>query len=151
MRKISTSIPTQRKLKDHVEQNFNHFARGKSHTSPEHEKDVTALQGKYRDAKAHIYKRGRHLPAEQKVEDVIADGHSDSLAAAMTRWAADRVTQKSTAANFDSVETIIQRLQQATHEDPMDVDDDSENLVGEAQDGSDGYWGETLSDVFGVA
>ncbi|KAI0693371.1 hypothetical protein BC835DRAFT_1415991 [Cytidiella melzeri] len=53
--KISGSIPTQRKVKDHVEANFNHFRRGKSHTTPEAEKDIKNLQAAYKNAKVHVH------------------------------------------------------------------------------------------------
>ena len=40
IKKISASIPAQRKLKNHIEREFNHLHRGKSHTTPKHEKEV---------------------------------------------------------------------------------------------------------------
>ncbi|KAI0686262.1 hypothetical protein BC835DRAFT_1288480 [Cytidiella melzeri] len=49
IKKISVSIPAQRKIKDHVENEFNHFRRGKSHTTPESETDIVNLLDHYRN------------------------------------------------------------------------------------------------------
>ncbi|KAI0687714.1 hypothetical protein BC835DRAFT_1419737 [Cytidiella melzeri] len=111
IKKISAAIPTLCKVKDHIEKDFNHFRRGKSHTSPDH--DVVNLQGKYHDGKAHIYKPGRHLTSDEKVKDFFALGcNPDTLQAMIKRWAEGRVTEKSTDENFESVETILQRLEE---------------------------------------
>ncbi|KAI0699730.1 hypothetical protein BC835DRAFT_1304423 [Cytidiella melzeri] len=48
IKKISAAIPAQWRIKDHVEAEFSHFQRGKSHTTPEWEKDVAGLQESYR-------------------------------------------------------------------------------------------------------
>ncbi|KAI0087265.1 hypothetical protein BDY19DRAFT_893365 [Irpex rosettiformis] len=58
IKRISASIPTQWKLKDHIEREFNHFRCGKSHTTPSHEADVNALHLIYAKEKTHIYKPG---------------------------------------------------------------------------------------------
>ena len=71
LKKISVSIPTQRKLKDHIEREINSFRRGKSHTSPSHEKDVVGLQGIYSDEKAHVYKPGRKLQEGDHAKDFL--------------------------------------------------------------------------------
>ena len=42
------------RLKHHVEENFNHFRRDMSHTSPDHEEDVARLQAKYHEEKVHV-------------------------------------------------------------------------------------------------
>ncbi|KAI0691820.1 hypothetical protein BC835DRAFT_1509188 [Cytidiella melzeri] len=111
IKKISASIPTQRKLKDHVEHEFNHFRRGKSHTSPEHEGDVVLLQGKYREANAHVRKPGRHLPSDERIKDVFLAGcNPNTLEAMMKRWADGRVQDKSTTEDFDTPEMVLQRL-----------------------------------------
>ncbi|EMD36367.1 hypothetical protein CERSUDRAFT_95685 [Gelatoporia subvermispora B] len=51
--KTSASIPTQRKVIDHVEADINHFRRGKSHTSPSKEADINKLQQSYQASKLH--------------------------------------------------------------------------------------------------
>ncbi|KAI0682087.1 hypothetical protein BC835DRAFT_1230763, partial [Cytidiella melzeri] len=56
IKKISASIPTQRKIKDHVEEQFNHFRREKSHTTPDWEEDVANLQTAYHVGQAHVHK-----------------------------------------------------------------------------------------------
>jgi hypothetical protein len=95
-------------VKDHVEQSFNHFRRGKSHTSPDHERDVASLQGKYLEARAHVYKPGRHLHAEHKIKDILAFGcNPETLSSMIKRWADNRVGQKSILENFDTVESVL--------------------------------------------
>ena len=47
IKRISASIPTQRKVKEHVEAHFNHFRRGRSHTTPKWEDDVVDLYKAY--------------------------------------------------------------------------------------------------------
>ncbi|KAI0670267.1 hypothetical protein C8Q78DRAFT_1154033 [Trametes maxima] len=42
--KTSASVPAQRRVKDHVEREVNHSYKGKSHTSPNEEKDIMKLQ-----------------------------------------------------------------------------------------------------------
>ncbi|KAF8222270.1 hypothetical protein L208DRAFT_1524744 [Tricholoma matsutake] len=51
--KMSASIPCQRKVKDHVESDLNHFLCGKSHSSPEKDKDITRLCMSYWASKIH--------------------------------------------------------------------------------------------------
>ncbi|KAI0688541.1 hypothetical protein BC835DRAFT_1419055 [Cytidiella melzeri] len=94
IKKISASIPTQRKIKDHVEENFNHFRRGKSHTTPEYEKDVVALQKVYHEGDAHVYTAGRHL--ESKLPDYVLMGsEATRIDTTILRWWQKRVLEKS--------------------------------------------------------
>jgi len=63
--KISASIPCQRKVKDHIEDEINHFHRGKSHTSPDKEKDVQQLQAAYHNGNVHVLEKGRKVVLPQ--------------------------------------------------------------------------------------
>lgn len=109
IKKITASIPTQRKLKDHIEREFNHFRRYKGHTTPDFEKDVRNLQGKYAEAKVHVHVAGREV--EDKTKDFIAQGlNHESLYGLVSRWATSRMTEKSTMADFDDVKTHIERM-----------------------------------------
>ncbi|KAI0690354.1 hypothetical protein BC835DRAFT_1528859 [Cytidiella melzeri] len=125
IKKISASIPTQRKIKHHVEREFNHFRRGLSHTSPDHERDVSELQSKYHEAEAHVHKPGCHLTSQHKVKDFIAIGSNPkTLQAMIDRWASKRVKSKSDAEVFDDVDILIQRFK-----DKMCTDSSSDATV----------------------
>ncbi|KAI0685745.1 hypothetical protein BC835DRAFT_1289537 [Cytidiella melzeri] len=102
IRKISASIPTQRKVKDHIEANFNHFRRGKSHTTPDAEKDIRNLQGTYHEAEAHLYVPGRHLEVKDRTKDFIAL-RSDpiKLDATINRWSERRTSSRATTEDWD--------------------------------------------------
>ncbi|KAI0685910.1 hypothetical protein BC835DRAFT_1420806 [Cytidiella melzeri] len=126
IKRMSASIPTQRKIKHHVEREFNHFCRGLSHTSPSHHEDVVKLQGKYHEAKAHVFKPGRHLTSNNKVKDVMALGSNPkTLQAMIDRWTERRLTEKSDKEIFDDVDTLVQRYKDSmsvrankTHTEP---------------------------------
>ncbi|PSR70940.1 hypothetical protein PHLCEN_2v13189, partial [Hermanssonia centrifuga] len=93
--KISGSIPTQRKLKDHVEAEINHFFRGKAHTSPDDEEDIALLQASYSLSKIHIYDAKRQIDAADKVDDYIAKGSDyQALQRAINNWSAKRTTTR---------------------------------------------------------
>ncbi|PSS06545.1 hypothetical protein PHLCEN_2v3675 [Hermanssonia centrifuga] len=95
IKRISASIPTQRRIKDHVEHEINHFFRGKSHTSPEKEEDVALLQSSYSMTKMHYYNPRRQLHATDKVEDYIAKGADFStLKRTVNNWAEKRKIKK---------------------------------------------------------
>lgn len=87
IKKISGAIPVMRSVKDHVEAEFNHFCRGKSHTDPGKEADIDLLQKSYRSTKAHLYCAGRTLPDVAKAKDYIHDGsQTTKLQATIDRW-----------------------------------------------------------------
>jgi len=95
--KISASIPCQRKIKDHVEAEINHFHRGKSHTSPDAEGDIRCLQAAYRSDKIHEFVPGRKLEAKDKVKDYTAVGAEGAkLKKTIAKWMENRVTKWST-------------------------------------------------------
>ncbi|KAI0085961.1 hypothetical protein BDY19DRAFT_996389 [Irpex rosettiformis] len=121
IKRISASIPTQRKLKDHIEREFNHFRRYKGHTSPDHEEDVTDLQKKYHKGKVHVYQAGRKV--DHEVKDFVAQGlNAESLQGMITRWANGRVTEKSTLEDYDKVDLHLHRMDQAQKEVPRSGD-----------------------------
>ena len=92
--RISASIPTQRKVKDHVEAQFNHFRRGKSHTIPEKEEDIQCLQASYSASKLHQYTPGRRVESIDKVKDVVEQGSDPiRLKKVIERWLATRLTE----------------------------------------------------------
>lgn len=97
VKKISASIPFQRQLKDHVEAQFNHFRRGKSHTNPDKEGDIQRLQDSYHAAGCHSYKPGRKLADVDRAEDYLAIGSDPvKLTATIKRWVENRVSERST-------------------------------------------------------
>ena len=57
-----------------IEQEFNHFRRGKSHTNPTKEGDIVRLREYYAKSKAHVYIPGRTLPKSSQAEDYLARG-----------------------------------------------------------------------------
>ncbi|KAI0693992.1 hypothetical protein BC835DRAFT_1488319, partial [Cytidiella melzeri] len=102
IKKISASIPAQRRIKEHVEEEFNHFWRGKSHTTPESENNITSLLGHYRQGKPgpHVHKPGRHLSSHPP--NYVANGsNAQKLSAAIKRWSKKCVSLISTEEDFD--------------------------------------------------
>ena len=90
----SASIPCQRKVKDHVESDLNHFLRGKSHSCPEKEEDITRLRMSYRASKIHINHPGRRLDLKDMVVDTMSIGtESGKLLKTMSKWVANRVSE----------------------------------------------------------
>ncbi|KAI0695834.1 hypothetical protein BC835DRAFT_1345302 [Cytidiella melzeri] len=85
IKKLSASIPAQRRIKDHVKAEFNHFRRGKSHTTPEWEKDVAGLQESYRVNSTHVYRPGRHT-ASSPLDYISLGGDHKKLTATIRRW-----------------------------------------------------------------
>lgn len=95
--KISASIPVQRKIKDHVEAEFNHFRRGKSHTDPAKEADIRRLEQAYEAGKAHVYVQGRKLAQDHRAKDYIAAGSDpEKLQKTLTRWQSNRLSRRTT-------------------------------------------------------
>ncbi|KAH9915000.1 uncharacterized protein B0H18DRAFT_886378 [Fomitopsis serialis] len=72
--RMSAAIPCLRKLKDHIESEFNHYHRGKSHTSPDAEEDIAKLHQALRDSKVHQYIAGRRVTKKNKYPDVMREG-----------------------------------------------------------------------------
>ena len=100
IRKLSASIPCQRKVKDHVEAEINHFCRGKSHTSPDIEEDIRNLQAAYEKDQIHVLKPGRKLAAKDKVADYMALGADTKLKGVIRRWAENRVDEVATTEDY---------------------------------------------------
>ncbi|KAI0706131.1 hypothetical protein BC835DRAFT_1409762 [Cytidiella melzeri] len=119
IRKISASIPAPCKVKDHVEAEFNHFRRGKSHTLPEKEKDVACLQEAYKDSNIHWYVPKRLLKSLQRAKDFLALGSNPiTLQATINRWAEKRLTVRSTCEMWED----LQNENKTTHaEDIMET------------------------------
>jgi hypothetical protein len=89
---MSASIPCQRKVKDHVEAEINHYRRGKTHTSPEKENDIRVLQESYRQSKIHQLKLGRKLTSKDTAPDYFKVGSEGTrLEKTMEKWALNRV------------------------------------------------------------
>ncbi|KAI0703595.1 hypothetical protein BC835DRAFT_1262654 [Cytidiella melzeri] len=100
--KISATVPTQRKVKDHVEANLNHLRRGKLPTSPEVEKDIRNLQKVYHAANLHVRLPGRHLEARDRAKDVVALGcNSEKLQAIIKQWAEKRTSTRATTEDWE--------------------------------------------------
>lgn len=109
IKRISAAIPTLRKVKDHTEAEFNHFYRGKSHTSPEKEKDVARLQLSYKNSNIHVYTPGRHLTQARRAKDFLATGSDvQKLQGTIDRWAERRLTTRSTQEIWEDPEVIAE-------------------------------------------
>lgn len=101
IRNISASIPAQRKVKDHVEAEINHFLRGKAHTSPDAEEDMKILQTAYRSNEIHKFQQGRKLNANDKVKDYLAIGSERTkLKGVIERWVANRAPRCETTEDW---------------------------------------------------
>ena len=104
---MSSSIPCQRRVKDHVEAEVNTFLRGKSHTSPDAEEDIRNLQAVYQKDAIHTIKGGRKLKAKDKVKDYMAiGGEGTKLKKVISRWLANRLSEVSTTEDFEIHELI---------------------------------------------
>lgn len=120
IKRISASIPTLRKVKDHTEAEFNHFYRGKSHTSPQKEKDVARLQLSYKSSNIHVYTPGRHLTEARRAKDFLATG-SDvlKLQGTIDRWAERRLTNRSLQEIWEDPEPEVAIDQVAESDEDM--------------------------------
>jgi hypothetical protein len=99
--KMSASIPCQRKIKDHVEAEVNHFAHGKSHTSPDVEEDIRNLQAAYKKDAIHLYQAGRKLADKDKVKDYMTQVVEGSkLKNTISRWISNRLSNIATTEDF---------------------------------------------------
>ena len=99
---MSASIPCQRRVKDHVEREINHFAHGKSHTSPDTETDIKNLQDAYKAEEIHAFIPGRTLTDKDKEKDYIAlEAESTRLQGMITRWRNNRLSKVDTTEDFD--------------------------------------------------
>lgn len=100
---MSGSIPCQQRVKDHVEAEVNHFLRGKSHTSPDAEKDIRNLQAAYKKDSIHSFNAGRKLAARDKVKDYIAVGvEGTKLKKVIQRWVSNRLSEVATTEDFET-------------------------------------------------
>ncbi|KAJ3553997.1 hypothetical protein NM688_g3332 [Phlebia brevispora] len=103
--KMSAAIPTQRKIKDHVEADFNHFRRGKSHTIPDAEADICLLQKTYSSAQIHENK-GRLLSAPEKAKGHRTIGSlPTTIKAVIQRWTGRRTFERSTEQSYEGDST----------------------------------------------
>jgi hypothetical protein len=100
--KISASIPCQRKVKDHVERDINHFERGKSHTAPDKEEDVARLQSSYQLSEIHVKKAVRKLDTRDKVANYMANGSEGTrLIKTRDRWLQNRIREWSSEEDWN--------------------------------------------------
>jgi hypothetical protein len=90
----SASIPCQRKVKDHVESDLNHFLCGKSHSSPEKEEDINCLCMSYHASKIHSNHPRQRLDLKDRVGDTMSIGtESGKLLKTMSKWVANQVSE----------------------------------------------------------
>lgn len=95
-------------MKDHTEAEFNRFYRGKSHTSPEKERDVSKLQTSYKNSEIHVYTAGRHLTQARKAKDYLAIGSDITrLQGTIDRWAERRLTNRSKEEIWEDPEVTV--------------------------------------------
>lgn len=117
-------------MKDHTESEFNHFYRGKSHTSPAKEKDVARLQLSYKTSQIHVYTAGRHLSEARRAKDFLAAG-SDilKLQGTIDRWAERRLDTRATQEIWEDPEVV--------NEEPEVAIEEPEVIVNQAVDSDD--------------
>jgi hypothetical protein len=95
-------IPCQRCVKDHVEREVNHFARGKTHTSPDAEDDIRNLEAAYKKDELHTFKPGRKLVEKDRVKDFMSLGvEGTRLKNTISRWVENRLSKVATTENFE--------------------------------------------------
>lgn len=123
IKKISAAIPTLRKVKDHTEAEFNNFYRGKSHTSPQKEKDVKHLQQSYKNSDIHVYTAGRHLPKARRAKDFLATG-SDilKLQGTIDRWSERRLKARSQQEIWEDPEITLNQNEDSDDDMYLDWD-----------------------------
>jgi hypothetical protein len=91
-------------VKDHIEAEVNHFRRGKKHSDPDKEEDVSLLQASYAVSRIHTYIPKRYLHGENQVQDYLAKGSNpDTLRKVVSNWLKKRVTTKGTMEDHDTV------------------------------------------------
>lgn len=101
IRKMSSSIPCQRKVKDHLEAEINASPGGKSHSSADIEEDIKNLQATYQKDAIHSFKPGQKLAAKDKVKDYMAiGGEGTKLKKVITCWVANQLSEVETTENF---------------------------------------------------
>ena len=94
--KISSAIPSLRKLKDHFENEWNTFARYQKHTHPDYQADIERLAQAYLAAKLHCNIKGRKVGENHKNADYIRDGAGAVAEGKVTsRWQARRKREES--------------------------------------------------------
>ncbi|KAF8886746.1 hypothetical protein BD779DRAFT_1471007 [Infundibulicybe gibba] len=75
MKKVSPSIPGQRRVQRHIEREFNTLTRGAHHGTPDKELDVDILTKNYMESHLHTYVAGRkHKISSNKASDVTTIG-----------------------------------------------------------------------------
>ncbi|RXW12162.1 hypothetical protein EST38_g13693 [Candolleomyces aberdarensis] len=70
LKKLHPAIPTIWAVINFIEQAFGTIVRGKKHTIPSTEKDITKLRQSYADSKIHETRPGRVQRATEKANDV---------------------------------------------------------------------------------
>lgn len=85
--KISSAIPSLRKLKDHFESEWNTYSRYQKHTHPDYQDDIDRLSQSYAAAKLHHNVQKRKLSENHKDADYIQDGvNAINAGKPITRW-----------------------------------------------------------------
>ncbi|KAF7789167.1 hypothetical protein EIP86_000104 [Pleurotus ostreatoroseus] len=103
--KMSAAIPAQRRIKDHVESDINHFRRGKSHTVPNAEADIKLLNRMYKTVSIHENK-SRSLDSSDKAKDHLKLGAATSkLKAVIQKWTLKRTVERSMEQNYEGDST----------------------------------------------
>lgn len=129
IKKISASIPTQRKVKNQVEADLNHFGRGISHTSPDAEADIARLQESYKSSEIHVYTPKRHLDHTRRAKNYVDIGHEpDRLQNTIDRWAERRLTVRSKQELWQDEETVSNERdldEEWYWENVMDIDQET--------------------------
>lgn len=104
--RISPAIPALRKIKDHIEAEFSHFRRGKSHTSPEAEEDIQKLQDALSQSRVHVYD-GTRTSSSSKITDYMAVGSDiEKVTKALEQFHAKRDRGQSTEELWPESDTV---------------------------------------------
>jgi hypothetical protein len=94
-------------VKDHIEDEINHFHRGKSHTSPDKEKDVKQLQEAYHNANIHVLTEGREINEKDGFVDIESLGsEAGRLCKAMESWLSNRISEWSDMEDWTETNSV---------------------------------------------
>lgn len=94
--KISSAIPSLRKLKDHFENEWNTYSRYQKHTHPDYQADIERLERAYLVAKLHCKVEGRKLGENHKDTDYVQTGAvAINTGKPISRWQARRKRDES--------------------------------------------------------
>lgn len=103
LKKLHPAVRIIRALALHIEKEFGTLTRGKKHTIPKKELDVTQLFDSYCDAKVHDYKPGRKVSKGDHASDYATEGCLEMMNGKMLRnWVEGRSFKRATNQEWSS-------------------------------------------------